>query len=161
VLSPHSLVWVLWGIMLVLCGSYGWSSLSDLLQGPKSTRPMCLRCSITVLGRCRTHQEVWLGRMYRWVIIIIARFCVLCARPSGQTRGPSGCVRGLPDLMAGPFSDVFELSGAVQRVRIGHLGFVQIGGFIIDVRMRLWLYRICVYRHPVKGWGLVIPICSR
>jgi hypothetical protein len=101
--------------MLVLCGSYGWSSPSDLLQGPKSTRPMCLGCSITVLGHCRTQQEVWLGRMYRWVIIIITRFCVLCARPSGQTRGSSGCVRGLPDRMAGPFSDVFGLSGAVQR----------------------------------------------
>jgi hypothetical protein len=30
-----------------------------------------------------------------------------------------------------------------------------------DLRRRMWLSKIYVYRHPVKGLGLVMPICSR
>jgi hypothetical protein len=55
-----------------------------------------------------------LGRMYRWIIIIIDRFYVLRAGPFGRIRGPSGCVRKLSDRMVGPSSDAFRLSGVVR-----------------------------------------------
>lgn len=80
-------------------------------QTPVATT--CLGCHITVLRCCRMYQEVWLGQMSRWVIIITVRFCVLRARPSGQTREPSGCVRGLSGRIAGLSGDVFGLSGTV------------------------------------------------
>jgi hypothetical protein len=50
-------------------------------------------------------------QMYRWVIIIIVRFCVLYARLSGQARGPFGCARGLFGRMVGPFGCARGLSG--------------------------------------------------
>jgi hypothetical protein len=59
--------------------------------------------------------EVWLGWMCSQVIINIIRFCVLCAGPSDQIPGPSGCVRGLSGHMTEPSSDVFGLFGAMRE----------------------------------------------
>ena len=36
----------------------------------------------------------------------------------------------------------------------------QINGFTPDLRRRLWLSKVCVYRHSMKWLGLVMPICS-